>query len=339
MSIAACSLQIKLQIYKTNNLRESIMIYKEEFDKERKECEELTHIEEDITDSTLIEIDRLYGAADVLSMKYYEKHRERIRNISIIAPLIVFFFLLYEAAEQHWLIFVVTALVILLYLVYRQPEDEKAHDKYLEYRVLAESLRVQYFLSKANVAEKVIDILPWFTEIRIPLVKNVLSELPTQTNKKECILDCWIRDQMNYHDIAHKKALEQQQKNKRYERISLIVTIIFYVAALVFEIIMILYAPFDLETPHWVRAGFKIGVGTATAITIFLSNYYGKMSLSSKVEEHLRMYWLYQKVEHKIRLTKKENEEDITYLAKQCLIENTTWYSHQKNNTPDFAVE
>ena len=316
------------------------MVFKKEFDKERNECEELTHIEEGITDSTLIEIDELYGAADALSIKYADKHHKKIRNISIIAPLIVFFFLLYEAAAQHWLIFVVTALIILLYLVYRQPDKEDAHEKYLEYRVLAEALRIQYFISKAGIKKKVIDILPWFTEIRIPLVKNVLSELPTiETDKKEPILDCWIRDQMKYHDNAHKRALEQLEKNELYERISLIATILFYVIALIFEISMILYAPFDLETAHWVRAGLKIGVGTATAITIFLSNYYGKMSLSSKVEEHLRMYWLYQKVEHKIKQTKEENEEEIIYLAEQCLIENASWYSHQKKNTPDFAVE
>ena len=54
--------------------------------------------------------------------------------------------------------------------------------------------------------------------------------------------------------------------------------------ALIFEILMIIYAPFDLETAHWIHAGLKIGVETATAITIFLSNYYGKMSLSSKVD-------------------------------------------------------
>ncbi|WP_405306441.1 hypothetical protein [Methanobrevibacter sp.] len=316
------------------------MIYKREFDEERDECEEIYHIEEDITDPTLIEIDTLYGQADALSLKYAEKHHEKIRNISVIAPSIVFFFLLYEAAEQHWLIFVVTALIILLYLVYRQPSEEKTHEKYLEYRVLAEALRIQYFLSKAGIEKKALDILPWFTEIRIPLVKKVLSKLPaTETNKKESILDCWIRDQMKYHDGAHKRALEQLEKNEFYERISLIATILFYVIALIFEISMILYAPFDVETAHWVRAGLKIGVGTATAITIFLSNYYGKMSLSSKVEEHLRMYWLYQKVEHKIKQTKEENEEEIIYLAEQCLIENASWYSHQKKNTPDFAVE
>ncbi len=316
------------------------MIYKSEFDKERKECNEPTHIEEDISDPTLIEIDELYGAADVLSMKHADRHHEKIRNISLIAPLIVFFFLLYEAAAQHWLIFVVTALIILLYFVYRQPNKENAHEKYLEYRVLAEALRIQYFISKAGIKKKVIEILPWFTEIRIPLVKNVLSELSsTETDKKEPILDCWIRDQMKYHDNAHKRALKQLEKNELYEKISLIATIIFYIIALIFEITMILYAPFEVETAHWVRAGLKIGVGTATAITIFLSNYYGKMSLSSKVDEHLRMYWLYQKVETKIRQTKEEDEDEIIYLAEQCLIENASWYSHQKKNTPDFAVE
>ena len=284
------------------------MIYKREFDEERNECEGAYPIEEDITDPTLIEINRFYGQADALSLKYAEIHHEKIRNISLIAPLIVFFFLLYEAAAQHWLIFVVTALIILLYIVYRQPSEEKTLEKYLEYRVLAEALRIQYFLSKAGIKKKALDILPWFTEIRVPLVKEVLSELSsTEAKEKGLILDCWIRDQMKYHDKAHKRALKQLEKNEFYERISLLLTIIFYVIALIFEILMIIYAPFE--------------------------------SLPSKVEEHLRMYWLYQKMEHKIRQTKKENEEDIIYLAEQCLIENASWYSHQKKNTPDFAVE
>lgn len=315
------------------------MITKKEFDRERKECEETYHIEDEITDPALKEIDELYGQADALSIKYGDEHHKKIRNISIVAPLIVFFFLLYEAAEQHWLIFVVLALIILLYYLYRNSSEEQIHEKYLEYRVLAESLRVQYFLSKAGLKNKVLDILPWFTYIRIPLVKEVLSQLPAVDSKGESILECWIRDQMKYHDRAHGRALKQLEKNEMYEKISLIATIIFYIIALVFETLMIMYTPLDGESAHWMRAGLKIGVGTATAITIFLSNYYGKMSLSSKVEEHLRMFWLYQKVERQIIHTKEESEEQIKYLAEQCLIENTSWYSHQKKNTADFAVE
>lgn len=316
------------------------MITKNEFDKDRRECENPTHIEDNITDPTLKKIDELYGAADVLSIKHGDEHHNKIRNISIVAPLIVFSFLLYEAAGQHWLIFVVLGLVLLLYYIYKNPKEDRNHQKYLEYRVLAESLRVQYFMAKAGLKKRAIDILPWFTYIRIPLVKEVLSNLPEVDDVEEKpILDCWIRDQMKYHDKAHEKALKRMERNERYEMISLIATLIFYAVALVFEIIMLMYNPLDAESAHWIRAFLRIGVGTATVITIFLSNYYGKMSLSSKVEEHLRMYWQYQKIEREIIHTKEENKERITYLAEQCLIENTIWYSHQKKNTPDFALE
>jgi len=36
---------------------------------------------------------------------------------------------------------------------------------------------------------------------------------------------------------------------------------------------------------------------------------------------------------------KEESEELIIHLAREFLIENAIWYSHQKKNKPDFAVE
>ena len=130
------------------------MIYKREFDEERNECEEVYHIEDDITDPTLIEIDRLYGQADALSMKYAEIHHKKIRNISIIAPLIVFFFLLYEAAEQHWLIFVVTALIILLYIVYSHPSEEKTLENTWNTEFLPKHFVFSIFYQKLELKRK-----------------------------------------------------------------------------------------------------------------------------------------------------------------------------------------
>lgn len=315
------------------------MIHKSEFDEERKECETLYHIEDEITDPALIEIDDLYSAADALSMKHAQKYHDKLFRISIIAPFIAFFFILYEATECHELIIVVFALLVLLYVIYKKDKEDH-HEKYLEYRVLAESLRVKYFVSKAGISVKVIDLLPWFTYLRIPLVKEVLSGLPEiKTDKKERILNCWIRDQMKYHDRAHTKSQEKENANKRYEHIAFYATIIVYIIALFFEISMMIIQPFDLETAHLIRIGFKVTVGTATAITIFISNYYGKLSLSNKIDEHIRMYWLYEKVERQIMQTKEEQKDQIVYLARQCLIENIIWYSHQKKNTPDFVVE
>jgi hypothetical protein len=107
------------------------MIFKTEFDEERKTCEKLTNIEDKISDPTLIEIDRLFGAADVLSIKYAQKHYNKVRNISIIAPLIVFLFLLYDEAELHLLIFAVLLLIIILYLLHLVSEYWHQYQKYI----------------------------------------------------------------------------------------------------------------------------------------------------------------------------------------------------------------
>lgn len=317
------------------------MTLKETFYKEKESCEiPFTHIEDGITDPALKKIDEMYGAADVLSIKYSKKHEKNLKIVSVIIPLIAFLFLLYDEAELHWLIIACLLLIIVLYHYYTRISKQNAHDKYLEYRVLAESLRAQYFLSIAGVKKHVTDILPWFIKKGVPWINEVLSELPeANMNEKKPVLNCWIRDQMKYHEKAFVKAKKQKERDDRVERIVLYITITFYVATLVFEAYMLFFSPFNDVTANWNRASLKIIIGTMSVITIFLGNYYGKMSLSSKIEEHRRMSMLYQKAENEILQKREESEELIIFLAREFMIENTTWYAHQRKNKPDFTVE
>lgn len=317
-----------------------MMNKKEIFYKDKENCNiPFTHITQDINDSSLKKIDELYGAADVLSIEYGKKHYRNIKMISIIAPLIAFFFLLYDEAEMHWLIVVCLVLILALFYLNKYAKKEKSHEKYLEYRVLAESLRVQHFISIANIKTHVSDILPWFTKTGIPWVYEVLLELPkVNVTEKKSIINCWIRDQIEYHRQSYIKSRKQKERDDKIEKIVLIITIIFYIATLIFELYMLLYSPFDSVAANWNRAALKIIIGTMSAVTIFLGNYYGKMSLSSKIEEHRRMEMLYEKAKNEI-LQKGETEELIVFLAREFLIENATWYAHQKKNKPSFTVE
>lgn len=322
--------------------RQSVsMSLKEIFYKEKESCEiPFTHIEEGITNPSLKEIDEIYGAADVLSIKYSGIHQMNLKIISVIVPLIAFLFLLYDEVEQHWLIIACILLIAVLFFYYNISKKQNSHDKYLEYRLLAESLRAQYFLSKSGVEKKVSDILPWFIKKGVPWINEVLLELPdAQMNEKEPILDCWIRDQRMYHESALEKTRKQNERNNRIEKIVLCITILSYIATLIFEIYMFCYSPFDAVTANWNRAALKIIIGTMSVITIFLGNYYGKMSLSSKIDEHRRMVGLYEKAEKDIIENGEESEELILFLAREFLIENSTWYAHQKKNKPDFTVE
>ena len=84
--------------------------------------------------------------------------------------------------------------------------------KYLEYRILAETLRVHYFLSIAGSTKEVLSILPWFIKKSVPLVSEILNSLPTTcVNNKRSILNCWIRNQKAYHENALIKAIVTNQ--------------------------------------------------------------------------------------------------------------------------------
>ena len=97
--------------------------------------------------------------------------------------------------------------------------------------------------------------------------------------------------------------------------------------------IMVGLTPTDM-----IRSILKIVIGTMSAITLFSGSYYGKMSLSNTIEDHRRMAILYQRAENEI-LQKGETEELIIFLARESLIENSTWYSYQNKNNPDLTIE
>lgn len=311
------------------------------FYKEKKRCKPpFDHLEENITDPALKKIDELYGVANALSIEYSMKYKDNLEAIAILIPLIAFFFLLYDEAELHWLIIVCFMLIVMMLSIYFPSKEKKYHEKYLEYRVIAEALRVQYYLSISNVKTHVSEILPWFIKMGIPGIEDFLKKLPKiKTDEKRFIIDCWIRDQMTYHDNAFKTSSKQKKRNDLIEKISLIMTIVFFAVTLGIEFYMLFYSPWDEVFSNQVRAALKILIGSMSVLTIFLGNYYGKMSLPSKIDEHRRMYALYEKAEREIMDTREESEELIVNLAREFLIENATWYAHQKKNHVDFSVE
>lgn len=323
-------------------------IFKEDKEELLKSKPQLAHIEEGITDPDLKKIDEMFGVANLLSIENCKKHRKNLKRFSWSVGLLVFLFLLYDEAELHFLILFCLGIIIYMYYWYSKTREEKYHEKYLQYRVLSESIRIQYFLSIACVKKTVQDLLPWFLKQGVPLIEEVLSDLPKiQMNEKKPIVNCWIKDQMEYHDEAHIRSMSHQEKDDFIRNISKIVAIITYFAAFLFEVYMFFYSPHHITeifgTIVWadtVRAALKIVLGTALAGTLICENYYGKMSLSRKIKEHLRMSELYREKYIKIMTNKNKEEPDelIETLSRECLIENSTWYANQRKNDVEFSL-
>ncbi|WP_405293480.1 hypothetical protein [Methanobrevibacter sp.] len=336
---------------------------RETFEDDVKNCNlELTHIEEGITDQTLQEIDRRFGQADVLSIENAKSHVRTLRLLALFGTLITLTFLIYDEWEMHLLIVDVILMIVLLIFIYKYADKHEFHKKYVQYRLLAESLRLQYYLSVAGIEKNVSELLPWFVEIGSTYwIKDMLRKLDIKTDVRKDILEYWIEDQYNYHHNANVRLKVKQKREKLITNILIAITVTTYFIALCFELymttvpsgelhhnmlqgilhtfqqhtIMLGYEPTDM-----IRATLKIIVGTMSAGTLFIGSYYGKMSLNDVIKDHRRMEELYYKFEIKAKNNNNVlSKKDILKLAQEYVIENSIWYAYQNKNEPDLTIE
>jgi len=314
------------------------MNQKEIFYKEKENCKlPFSHVMDCLPDASLKVIDDLYGAATVLSMENSKKHTNILLLLSIVGTLITISFLIYDEVELHGLILACVVFVFFLFFIHKMADKGEYHRKYLEYRVLAESLRVEFFLSMAGVEKHVTDILPWFIKKSIPWVEEILMSLPDiQLNEKLPILDCWIRDQKSYHEGAIIRAKAKKKRDTNIARFAIAITLATFAFGVFFEFFVYTNYSGNLDCES-VRVILKILIGTMSAITLFTGSYYGKMSLDNIINNSKRMILLYGKAEEDV-LKNGETEELIIFLAREFLIENSTWYAYQSVNKPDMVI-
>ena len=151
---------------------------REEFFREKEKCREpLAHIERDIRRPDLREADEIYAAADHLSMRNAEKYRRILLALSVAGTLLAVAFLLYDEINLYGLILACGVLLLTLFIINGLAKQLNCHRKYLEYRLLAEGARVQYFLRKAKSRQNAADLLPWSWRFNVPWTEPVLREL------------------------------------------------------------------------------------------------------------------------------------------------------------------
>ena len=291
-------------------------------------------VETDI-EPALKEINRIYGVADSLSIKNGKKHRYILLLLSIGGTILTLMFLLYDELEFYGLIIACGVMVLCLLLLNFLTDKLDCHRKYLQYRILAEALRLQYFLSLAVVETRVVDILPWSLRKGIGWIEEILKSLPqTKIKNKHSILQCWIIDQRKYHERALAKTEIKNYRDKTISKMTTIITIGIYFVALIFELFVFNNEVVNINI---IRMILKILLGTMSAITLFLGSYYGKMSLSNAIEDHKRMIELYKKAQEDV-VVSGESEELILSLAREFLNENSAWYSYQQKNRANIVI-
>ena len=86
------------------------------------------------------------------------------------------------------------------------------------------------------------------------------------------------------------------------------------------------------------RGVLKILLGVLSAITLFLANYYGKLSLNRKISDHEKMIALYSAAQKKFDDERIPKKLLFLELAQEEIMENGNWISYSRDNAPSINL-
>ena len=324
---------------------EEILTRTEEFnrlaEKEAPPQSDLLPADRSEADECLEGLEALYAKADAMSLRFASRYRRLLAALAVVSTVITIAFLLYDEAELHWMIFVCGAMLLLAWILQRYGRRIASHRRYLEYRMLAEGLRVQALLRYSGSALAVSGILPWSAQaeagwVAAALRTCVVGGAPASAHS---IRDAWVDQQRRYHLRSVERSKRAYAGSERIVGVALRVSILLYLAVLVFEVVWGGLLPFSRQAAEaeTVRTLSKLLLGSISAATLFVSNYYGRLSLSRVTSDHVKMERFYSAV---LERMDRYGETDglLLLIAREELIENGSWCSYQRDNTADFNL-
>jgi len=299
---------------------------------------------------------QLYLIADNLSVHFRNKVLQSIKWLSIFGVSLVIAFLLYDEMESNLFLLAYGGLLMLSAGVFSAVKKRDWHKKYLEYRALAETLRVQFYLYISGIDQSICEAFTWSQKNEIIWVKKAVLALsvgykPDFTAAPERIKAAWIESQMAYH----LKKLAQTEIRKRINA-NTAMGILFF-SIVVYTVIVGLEFSFPglmqsivpmakFKTLFAMHAGqeiilrsvLKILLGVFSAVTLFLSNYYGKLSINRQASDHEKMTELYKTALQKWEIPGINKEKLLIELAREEIVENGIWLSYSRDNTPSIIL-
>jgi len=301
-----------------------------------------------------------YAVADTLSLHFQSTSRRALIAIFLLALLAVISFEVYA----HLL---TEASVLALYpialggalLVYLFVTRHNYQSKYLDYRALAEGLRVQLFWRLAGLEDEVVDHylrkqrteLDWIRNAirarNVPVTQVAARDYTSGSAHcepdclqaiKELVRDHWLNDQRNFFT---RNTGRDARKLKRHE---LTVKWLFRFGLALSIGVVFLHIWFH-ETEgysrwhHWLI----VTMGTAPAIAAAIGGYAEKMAFSVQAKRYQWMSALYTRASKKLDALLEANQlseaqELIRQLGKEALEENGDWVSMRRERSIEVPL-
>ena len=293
-------------------------------------------------DPVMQKLEAVMQAADSLSLQFAQHYRRAMGVLAVLGTAVALTFLLYDEANLFWMILICGAALLAAMITLNRAKRSASHRRYIEYRMLAEALRVQMFLRYAGSRIETQRIMTWTEQRETPWILCAMCAVNAgkPPEKTRDIRECWVEKQRQYHEKAGQRTAGKSGRNDRLLRLAGTCAIVLYFGGILFELLcggLVSKPLIPVRDPETWRMTLKILLGTVSVGTLFLASYYGKMSLERKKTDHRKMEAFFRTLNRQMEQF-GQTEELMELLAREELTENGNWSSYQRDNAPELNI-
>ena len=278
-----------------------------------------------------------FACADRLAARYQRITHRVLRLTLVLAAVMALTFEVYAEvlpARAVPLVYLACFALLALVLVWHRRLDAQA--RYLDYRALAEGLRVQFYWRLAGLTDrasasylrKQLDELRWIREA----LRGSGAAPPPATAHPGLALGCWVRGQADYYG-AH--ACLHEHRMRRIERCSGVFLGIGLLAALC---LVVLWEPLERRAAwhHWA----VLVMGFAPVAAALWEAYGERIGARTQANQFARFAAIFRRAERfAARLEAGEQDRPrregelalLRELGHEALIENADWVLLQRD--------
>ncbi|HET6402678.1 MAG TPA: hypothetical protein VFH95_14940 [Candidatus Kapabacteria bacterium] len=279
--------------------------------------------------TTVHTIRAFYAIADVLSQRFQKRTFGVLRVLLSFVFLAAVFLELYSGLlPETSMIALYLGMFLCAYASYKWADSRAYQTRYLDYRALAEGLRIQFFWKLAGIEESVADYYLRKQKSELEWIRNAIRSSMTETNAGErttrntlnverlnLVLKHWVEDQAKYFSRAARRDHERMHRQERW------MTILFAAALVIAVVQVVIGDPMnELILP----------IAVLPVAAALIGHFIEKNALAEHKQQYTRMSLFYHRAKvHLKRLIEEGRFSDaqafIAELGREALAENGDW--------------
>ncbi|GJM13684.1 MAG: hypothetical protein DHS20C12_20870 [Pseudohongiella sp.] len=291
------------------------------------------------------DIDRLFSIADYLAIHYQKKVIRTLRLSHLFAFLMGLMFLLYSdfSASRSFLVSFVGLFAVAALLQFVSQRGTW-HRKYLDYRTLAEGLRVQFYWAVAGVKREnqwsfTHDNFLQAQDPEVGWIRDVMRvsgigcDASTLRNSKnlDFAIDAWVGNsetgQLGYYRRVSEERINRNRLTSQLGLLSLLSSIV-----IVFAFIL-----FDDTIEDTTATAMMLGMGTLLLLFAVREGYAYATAIKELINQYTFMLKVFENAHRRLQLASDdvEKRQILFALGQTALGENADWILMHRERSVD----